>query len=203
MKKFFTLILSLAGIFSATAAVIPIQVANFMFTPSTVNAVVGDVIQFNWVNGSHTATCGAALSGTTKPAGAADFNSPMDGGTTTFSYTVTVVGSYFYGCIPHFGGGAGMTGTIQVSSALPFTFGSIKAVASDNQINVLWSTLTEQNTDYFSVRKSTDGIRFTEVGKVTAAGNSSAELNYSYKDVSEINRYKYLYYEIVTMLGRT
>lgn len=92
-----------------------------------------------------------------------------------------------------------MTGTIQVSSALPVSFGSLKIAAAENHVNVLWSTFTEQNTDYFSVRKSTDGIRFTEVGKVTAAGNSTAELSYSYKDATDINRNKYLYYEIVTV----
>jgi hypothetical protein len=62
--------------------------------------------------------------------------------------------------------------------------------------NVLeWNTLSESNTDYFRIEKSTNGIDFSYLTKVKAAGNSSAELNYRVKDdqLTELINYYKLY----------
>jgi hypothetical protein len=45
-----------------------------------------------------------------------------------------------------------------------------------------WQTVSEYNTSYFIIEKSTDGISFMPAGKVTAAGNSSALISYSFFD---------------------
>lgn len=52
------------------------------------------------------------------------------------------------------------------------------------QGNVLkWTTATEVESDYYTLSRSTDGIQFTELTKIDAAGNSLSTLNYNYTDL--------------------
>lgn len=69
------------------------------------------------------------------------------------------------------------------SVTLPVTladFGVSQAV--DNQVNLTWVTLTELNSDFFQVERSVDGITFSEVGRVEAAGNATDRIEYEYFD---------------------
>ena len=197
MKLFYTALTALLINCTAYATTWNVTVTNFAFNPATINAVVGDVIQFNWALGSHTTTCGSALPGTSLPAGAAPWNSPCNSGNPTFTYTVTVPGTYNYGCIPHFD--FGMKGTITVSSILPVSFGSFSVTNNDKKALLQWNTFSEMNIDYFSIRKSTDATNFYEVGRMKAAGNSNLERAYQFTDTDLGNIYKYLYYEIVSV----
>ncbi|MBC7888062.1 MAG: T9SS type A sorting domain-containing protein [Ferruginibacter sp.] len=196
MKIFYTGVLALLFYFNSNATTWTVTVANYSFSPSTVNAVVGDVIQFNWSSGFHTTTCGSGLPGTSLPAGAQEWDSPMIPGDETFSYTVTVAGNYLYGCIPHF---SGMQGTIIVSSTLAVSFGPFTVLNNNNTALLQWKTLSEVNTDYFSIRKSTDAIHFYEIARANAAGNSNVTAAYQFADNDLGETYKYLYYEIVTV----
>lgn len=197
MKLFYTFLVGLFLCTTTNATTWNVAVANLSFSPAAVNAVVGDVIQFNWVAGIHTATCGSGLPGTTLPAGAAEFDAPVTSTSTTYSYTVTVAGNYFYGCTPHFA--FGMTGTITVSNPLPVRFGSFTVSNANAGALMQWQTFSEENTDYFSIRKSTDATHFYEVGRVKAAGKSDQQLSYQFTDTDLGSINKYLYYEIVTV----
>jgi plastocyanin len=197
MKSLYTLLAVFPLYFSSFATTWNVSVANFTFSPSTVNAIVGDVIKFNWVSGSHTTTCGAVLPGTSLPAGATGWDADINTSNKTFSYTVTTVGTYFYGCTPHFD--FGMTGTIQVSGALPVSLGMFKVVNDNNTATLSWKTFTESNTDHFSIRRSVDGRKFLEIGKVPAAGNSSVPVTYQFSDTKLGTQNRYLYYELVTV----
>lgn len=56
-----------------------------------------------------------------------------------------------------------------------------------------WTTVTEINSDYFEVQRSEDGFNWESIGKVTAADNSNAIINYSYQDKypnSGVNYYR-------------
>lgn len=77
-----------------------VAVANFSFTPVNLNVTVGDTIKWTRVSGSHTTTCDGS-EGSTRPAGAPSWDSPITSGTPTFSYVVTVAGAYHYVCLPH------------------------------------------------------------------------------------------------------
>ena len=199
MKSIYTAVLCLSFFFAANARTWQVTVANFSFNPATINASVGDIVQFTWAGPSnHTTTCGSALPGTSLPPGAAEWNSAMTSAISTFSYTLTAAGNYLYGCIPHFA--FGMSGTITVSgSTTPVTFGHFNVSNRNNTGLVEWNTFIESNTDYFSIRKSTDGTHFTEVGKVDAAGNSNSIITYHFTDTDLGKKYRYLYYEIVTV----
>lgn len=182
---------------AANATTWNVAVANFSFNPLTVNAVVGDTVQFNWVSGSHTTTCGSGLAGTSLPAGALAWDDSVTLLKASFSYTVTVAGNYLYGCKPHFL--FGMQGSITVSNPLPVKFGSFSVTGSNTNALLKWDTFSETNTGYFSIRKSTDATHFYEIGRVNAAGNSSLTLPYQFTDTDLGKINKYLYYEIVTV----
>jgi hypothetical protein len=66
--------------------------------------------------------------------------------------------------------------------------GSISAVFKNGQLLVHWQTLTETNNDHFEIEASVNGKNFAKIGEVkslTATGNSSIALDYSFsKDVS-------------------
>jgi plastocyanin len=110
MKKILLLAALLIGSVSAAwAADHRVTVSNFVFTPSTVNAVVGDTISFMWVNGMHTTTA------TMVPVGARRWNKPLDVSHTRFRVPLTVAGTYNYRCNFHFA--QGMVGTIVVSAS--------------------------------------------------------------------------------------
>lgn len=199
MKKIIAFFVLAVSYFTSSADTIIITVANFQFSPSVVNATVGDVIQFTWSSGNHTTTCGSNLDGTSLPAGADEWNSPINSTSPGFNYTLAVEGTYTYGCIFHSFAGAGMIGTINVSAAVPVTFGDFTATAANKRASLNWTTLTEENTSHFSVKKSTDGIHFIKVADIPAAGNSNSLRSYSYSDDISSDRCRFLFYEIATV----
>jgi hypothetical protein len=76
---------------------------------------------------------------------------------------------------------------------LPVELLTLKAVAQDKQINVEWTTATENNSDYFMVERSRDAKNFTAIGKVTAAGMSKSIRSYRFEDkrpYSGVNYYR-------------
>jgi len=75
---------------------------------------------------------------------------------------------------------------------LPVTLINFQGHLSNNEIILDWSTRSEQNSKYFDVQKSTDGIHFYSIGSVAAAGNSASRSNYNLADkqVTEFNYYR-------------
>jgi plastocyanin len=109
MKKMLLLAaLSIGSISAASATDHKVRVSDFVFTPSSVNAVVGDTITWRWQNGMHTTTS------TNIPAGAMPWDAPIDSAHTRFRIRLTVAGTYSYQCNFHFA--QGMVGTIGVSA---------------------------------------------------------------------------------------
>lgn len=66
-----------------------------------------------------------------------------------------------------------------VDGVLPVVLASFTATKSERDITLNWSTRSELNSDVFVLSKSTDGVNFTEIDRVKAAGNSTKTLNYS------------------------
>ncbi|MCB9042668.1 MAG: T9SS type A sorting domain-containing protein [Chitinophagales bacterium] len=58
---------------------------------------------------------------------------------------------------------------------------------------VNWATATEENSAYFIVERSQDGINFSEVGRLDAAGDSHSVLAYAFTDKSVQNCETYYY----------
>jgi len=55
-----------------------------------------------------------------------------------------------------------------------------RALEAGNEL--FWTTGSEDQSDFFSIERSTDGVNFAAVGTVKAAGNSSIAKNYSFLD---------------------
>lgn len=198
MKKIVTNLFAICFFyFSGFASTIVITVKNYQFSPSNVNAVVGDVIQWKWQTGTHTTTS------KTIPIGAASWDKNITSTTTTYSYTLTVAGTYDYVCTPH--QDFGMVGTLNVTGSLPVTLTSFTAApAKLNTALLAWVTAKEENTSYFAIKRSNDGRNFTEIGRVDAAGNSSLVQRYNFADNNLGTADPYLYYslDIVDKDGR-
>lgn len=189
MKKIIFFLLS--GIYlQVNAATHVVTVSNFQFSPANLNVVVGDVIRWEWASGFHTTTS------LTIPAAAASWNSPfLTSSGDFFEYTVTIQGVYDYYCDVH---GVAMSGSFTASPVVPVTLSAFNLSIRRNQPILSWITQTESNADYFSVRRSYDGKKFSEIARVPATGNSSIEQNYSYTDPGIKSDVKFVYYELAS-----
>ncbi|MEJ7829193.1 MAG: T9SS type A sorting domain-containing protein [Segetibacter sp.] len=198
MKKLLLLSLCITLISLVSHATIHVvQVANFQFIPADVpNVTVGDTMRWVWVSGNHTTTDNPVIqTGNVLPAGAPAWDAPINATNTTFDYKVTVAGTYNYWCKPH---RPNMAASFTASAALPIKLSSLGVSGSNGKVVVNWKTITEQNTDYFSVRRSLNGSTYTEIAKIPAAGNSNTEKLYSFTD-ADINSGKYYYYNLAVV----
>lgn len=66
----------------------------------------------------------------------------------------------------------------------PVKLVSFTASKKNNTVLLNWKTVSEENTNSFHIERSTNGKDFTNIGVVTAAGNSSAEQYYSFIDAN-------------------
>lgn len=158
-----------------------VDVANFAFSPSTINAIVGDTITWNWVSGSHTTTCDGT-SGTSLPAGATPWNAPINSTSTTFSYVLEVDGEYDFVCLFH----PSMTGMI-MATPLPVELTSFTAYLNAGFAELQWNTATESNNSGFEIQRKTIG-GWEKVGFVQGHGTTTYEHSYNFRDdVGKIN----------------
>jgi hypothetical protein len=75
-----------------------------------------------------------------------------------------------------FGGASGS------NQPLPVELVSFTSTCVDNNTILKWETVSENNSSYFDVEKSTDGYTWRVIGQVSAAGNSNEQLSYSLSD---------------------
>jgi hypothetical protein len=67
---------------------------------------------------------------------------------------------------------------------LPVTLASFGAAARGTGVAVNWTTTSEQNSASFDVQRGTDGLHFTSIGKIGAAGTSQTLKTYQYFDAT-------------------
>jgi len=68
------------------------------------------------------------------------------------------------------------------SHALPMVMGLFTATKNQHTALLQWSTLQESNSDHFVIERSTDGINYTAIGTLPAAGNSTTTNKYQFTD---------------------
>jgi hypothetical protein len=64
----------------------------------------------------------------------------------------------------------------------PFQILSFGAEAAGTSATITWSTGVEAGTHYFTVERTTDGITYTKIDSVKAAGNSDFQRDYQVTD---------------------
>ncbi|MES2430367.1 MAG: T9SS type A sorting domain-containing protein [Bacteroidota bacterium] len=67
-----------------------------------------------------------------------------------------------------------------IGSPLPVTLSTLKGLYANGTSRLTWSTAQEINSSYFEVEHSLDGITFTTINKINAAGNSNIKVNYEF-----------------------
>ena len=72
--------------------------------------------------------------------------------------------------------------TCGISMPLPITLLSFDAAKRQNDVYLTWETGSESNTDKFEIERSKDGLLFSNIGQVKAAGNSSTIKTYTFLD---------------------
>ncbi|MBI5370419.1 MAG: hypothetical protein HZA79_00180 [Sphingobacteriales bacterium] len=95
---------------------------------------------------------------------------------------------------PVYNTGNALTASATVLSALPVTWLYVNAAETNGKTVVNWATAQEINTEYYLVEKSSNGIDYSEIARVKAAGNSNQENHYSYTD--KMNSSASAYYRI-------
>lgn len=77
---------------------------------------------------------------------------------------------------------------------LPVNLLSFSGRNNGNANLLEWTTSSEQNSSYFDLLRSTDGVNFVKVSSVNAAGNSSVAKNYQFSDqITSINSNLFYY----------
>jgi hypothetical protein len=72
---------------------------------------------------------------------------------------------------------------------LPVTLLSFKAEKANDEVLIKWTTASESNSDYFMLRKSNNAVDYGDVCKITAAGNSNSNIDYSCLDKANETTY--------------
>ena len=81
-----------------------------------------------------------------------------------------------------------------VCSVLPITLTNFYVQKSGSGVLLNWSTNMEQNNNYFSIERSTNGVDWIAIGKAETKainGNSNTVLNYIFSDASPNNGENY------------
>jgi len=65
------------------------------------------------------------------------------------------------------------------------------AVDSGMEVNVVWTTASEQGNKYFIVQRSTDSIHFTDLDTLAATGSPNSGASYIYTDTTPVKGVNY------------
>lgn len=86
---------------------------------------------------------------------------------------------------------------------VPVKLSSFTAHKLNDAVQLNWVTEQEINSDYFVIQRSADGINWTELSRVFAAGNSSTRTEYVVFDNNPINGINYYRLKQVDKDGKT
>ncbi|UII27735.1 T9SS type A sorting domain-containing protein [Fulvivirga maritima] len=81
------------------------------------------------------------------------------------------------------------------SAPLPITLLSFNYELVDGNVNLIWATASEENNDYFTIQRSTDGKVFENIEQIAGRGTTSDEQRYSFLDRNPI--YGTSYYRLL------
>ncbi|TMI69948.1 MAG: T9SS type A sorting domain-containing protein [Bacteroidetes bacterium] len=76
----------------------------------------------------------------------------------------------------------GYSNVAKLLFALPVTLVQFDVAPQDKDAILSWRTSSEQNSNRFEIEQSLNGVAFSKIAEVAAAGNSTGEINYSYTD---------------------
>lgn len=92
--------------------------------------------------------------------------------------------------------------TMSINSILPVTALNFTAVKNGAAAQLNWSTTAESNSDRFDVLYSTNGVQFTRIGTIKAAGNSTVKKEYRFTHASPASGDNFYRLQQVDLDGR-
>ncbi len=90
----------------------------------------------------------------------------------------------------------GFVNYLPLYNPLPVALALFTATTNYNNVILNWKTLTENNSYHFIIEKSNDGSLFYSIGKIAAAGTSTAVKNYQFTDVGAWYQSSFIYYRL-------
>lgn len=69
---------------------------------------------------------------------------------------------------------------------LPIELGGFEARPVGEEVDLTWWTASEQNNDHFIIERSADAESFHPIGTVSGAGNSTAAIQYAWRDADPL-----------------
>lgn len=88
------------------------------------------------------------------------------------------------------------------AGALPVTLTDFSAKNDKEEIALFWKTSSELNSNYYEIQRSRDGQNFSKIGNIYAAGTSSVENMYSFKDIMPLKGTNYYRLSMVDLDGK-
>lgn len=76
----------------------------------------------------------------------------------------------------------GFSSSILQVNALAVSWLSFTANEQNGKVMLAWSTASEENSDYFILERSVDGIHYSPIANIKAAGTTSSQSDYSFTD---------------------
>ena len=76
-------------------------------------------------------------------------------------------------------------------TTLPIIISLWEATNLEKSVLLEWSTASEENNDYFTIERSTNGVSWVAIGKVSGAGTTSMTNYYSFEDKKPVGGISY------------
>ena len=150
--------------------------------------------------------CGSQTNGFQLPTG--------QGSGSVYTYTSTAQGDYRNASVAKLGctnvtmsiDGPGISYS-NISIAQPVVLGvkmaSFNATFNTNKVTLDWSTASEDNNDFFTIERSSNGAAWSSIGEVKGAVNSTAVNYYRFADVSPMTGTSYYRIRQTDLDGRS
>jgi hypothetical protein len=83
-----------------------------------------------------------------------------------------------------------------VVTLLPVTVINWNAAYANNNVALKWTTTTERNASHFIIERSFDGVEYSDIAMLFAAGNSDVNIDYSFNDKVPAGNSGVIYYRL-------
>lgn len=120
----------------------------------------------------------------------------------TLNYMPTAPGSTVFTCNVTDACGITRVATFTITNncVLPIELKDYTATYTGNYTNINWTTISEKNSEYFTIERSVNGTDYVLLEKITAAGSSNSQKDYNVKDHSPnkkgINYYRLKQFDV-------